>query len=751
MKAVRLAILASAILSCSLWGPAQVPREGVQPQSARPSADRSPHEVTWHGETASLGPEEASALALPISGSILTFGAAGAQQTFARRSDLFLGVGSASPPCQSFELLPDGTYSFQVTDPSGKTLLSTDPVSERSVTIKNGVISSSNGTTHAIGPRTACGSLTVGLAPFNDAGFRRAGYVVWLTPAGSFEGSPSSVDPICGQGCFHGFHPELSRAFFFRVEDKASCEPSFCVSGVKFEDRNGNGVRDADERTLPGVEIRVVNASGVIVSTLTGPDGSFRICGLTDGDAFRVFEAVPFGFTQTGPLDSNIGQRVFARNRSFIIESCNADVTGLAFGNQLIPNAVGGVKYEDLNDNGRQDPGEPPLAGVTITLTPAAGGTAQTTVTDANGNFLFTNLTPGNYVLTETVPSGFTQTQPGTATGSIPVTLTAGGSSIANAFGNFRGILTGTISGAKFLDINGNGVRDPGEAGQAGVTITLAGPAGFASRTAVTGTDGTFSFTNLPFGNFTLSETVPAGFRQTAPAAPGTIAASLFFLQSTSANNLFGNQAVGGSIAGTKFNDLNGNGIRDAGEPGLAGVTIRLQPPTGVPLTATTDSAGNFSFTGLNAGTYVLSEVVPSGFVQTAPAAGTISVTLAANQAVTGLLLGNRAAPAGATGSISGSVFLDINKNGVLDAGDVPNVGIVLTLTDANGVQRQTTSGPDGKFSFTNLPAGTYVLSETLPPSFFQTFPGTQGAPGTFTITLAPGQNATGFLFLNIC
>jgi hypothetical protein len=53
---------------------------------------------------------------------------------------------------------------------------------------------------------------------------------------------------------------------------------------------------------------------------------------------------------------------------------------------------------------------------------------------------------------------------------------------------------------------------------------------------------------------------------------------------------------------------------------------------------------------------------------------------------------------------------------------------------------------------FTSLGAGTYVLSEVLPPNFFQTFPGTQANPGTYTITITSEQpTATGFLFLNKC
>jgi hypothetical protein len=95
--------------------------------------------------------------------------------------------------------------------------------------------------------------------------------------------------------------------------------------------------------------------------------------------------------------------------------------------------------------------------------------------------------------------------------------------------------------------------------------------------------------------------------------------------------------------------------------------------------------------------------------------------------------------------------ILDLDVNGIFDGIDRPLEGIVFVLTDASGVTRQTTSAADGTFSFTSLPAGTYVLSEILPANFFQTFPGTPDNPGTYTITLAPGQNATGFLFLNKC
>ena len=704
-------------------------------------------------------------------GAVTTTTESGAAQTvFSDKSDVFFTAGPTATPCAATQFVNDGQYYFQVTDLSGTSLLSSDPVSERLITVHSGGLATYNGLTHETGSgeisedvsggeeseaAPVCGALSVGLAPFRDAGSREASYLLWLTPIARFSGDPTQIDPVCGDGCFHGFRPEFSVTAAFRVEDKRFCEDSFCVSGVKFEDRNGNGVRDSGEPGLTGVEILAEGESGSRLRGLTGSDGSFQICGLSHGEDFRVTEGVPFGYRQTGPLDHRPSRRLVAQNLGYFVILCDENFSGLDFGNQLIPNAIGGIKFEDLNANGVRDPGEPGLAGFTISLAPPSSGTPpQTTVTDESGHFLFTNVTPGSFVLSETQRPGFSLTVP--ALNSIPVTLASGGSSITNEFGNFRGILTGTITGTKFLDTNANGVRDAGEPGLAGVTITrtssINDPTG-SNLSAVTDAQGNFSFANVPFGNFTLSETVPAGFVQTAPPVPGTISVPINFANRTSAGSLFGNRALAGTISGVKFNDVNGNGVRDAGEPGLPGVEIHLTNASGTVTTTTSDAAGAFSFTGLAAGTYTLGEVVPNGFTQTAPAApGTYTVTLSGAQTAPNFLFGNRAVIAGSdTASISGRKILDINANGVFDGTDRGFEGIVFELRDASGSVRQATSDAEGNFTFSNLPAGTYVLSEILPPNFAQTFPGTTGAPGTYTITLTTGQTATGFMFLNKC
>jgi Ca2+-binding RTX toxin-like protein/Leucine-rich repeat (LRR) protein len=78
------------------------------------------------------------------------------------------------------------------------------------------------------------------------------------------------------------------------------------------------------------------------------------------------------------------------------------------------------------------------------------------------------------------------------------------------------------------------------------------------------------------------------------------------------------------AIYGTKFNDLNGNGTRDAGEPGLAGWRIFLDTNQNGSLDAgevstTTDANGNYSFNNLAAGSYSVAEVTQPGWFQTSP------------------------------------------------------------------------------------------------------------------------------------
>jgi hypothetical protein len=196
------------------------------------------------------------------------------------------------------------------------------------------------------------------------------------------------------------------------------------------------------------------------------------------------------------------------------------------------------------------------------------------------------------------------------------------------------------------VDVNGNGVLDANEPGQAGVTIQLINATtGAVLQSTVTDSSGNFSFTGLAPGSYRVREVTPAGTMQTT-ANPADIQAASGV--NVSGEN-FGNFELI-NISGRKFLDANSNGVLDATEHGLPGVTILLENAgTGAVLqTTVTDSNGNFTFLALPPGVYRVREVTPTGSVQTTPNPADIQAMSGVN--VGGLNFGNVS-----TGSISGS------------------------------------------------------------------------------------------------
>ena len=80
--------------------------------------------------------------------------------------------------------------------------------------------------------------------------------------------------------------------------------------------------------------------------------------------------------------------------------------TGYNFG-ELRPASLAGTVYNDSQGDGTLEPGEPGIAGVTLTLTGTddlGAPVNRTTTTDANGTYQFLSLRPGTYTITETQP-----------------------------------------------------------------------------------------------------------------------------------------------------------------------------------------------------------------------------------------------------------------------------------------------------------------------------------------------------------
>jgi|GEM_PF-4380748 len=184
--------------------------------------------------------------------------------------------------------------------------------------------------------------------------------------------------------------------------------------------------------------------------------------------------------------------------------------------------SICGVKFEDKDGDGIQDPGEAGMVGWTIVLTDAAGNAIATVVTGTNGQYCFKGLALGSYVVSEVGQAGWTQTYPAQS-GTYTIDLTIDKPDVKPvSFGNYPVKELGTICGVKFHDVNGNGTQGPGEPGLPGWTIQVLDGAGNVVATVTTGKDGRFCFKELKPGTYVFAEVQKPNWSQTAPAAPGT-------------------------------------------------------------------------------------------------------------------------------------------------------------------------------------------------------------------------------------
>ncbi|TMF06025.1 MAG: tandem-95 repeat protein, partial [Chloroflexi bacterium] len=283
------------------------------------------------------------------------------------------------------------------------------------------------------------------------------------------------------------------------------------------------------------------------------------------------------------------------------------------------------------------------------------------------------------------------------------------------------------------------GSFDAGELGIQGVAVTRAGT---SSGAATTDANGNYSFVNLSAGTYSVDYTVPSGFVNTGtkPITGISLAAG----QTAVGQNFFA-QRRNASIAGTVYNDLNGNGSFDTGEPGVVGISVTYGGGTPATSgTATTGSGGAYTINGLQAGTYTIDYTPPSGFVNT----GTkpISVILSAGQSATGenffTRQSNRAPTAAndtATTREDTAVTIDVLANDSDADGTTPTVKASSITSPAHGTAVLITTGPDtGKVLYT--PAANY----NGPDSF--TYKATDGSldsnVAAVSITITPVNDA---------
>ncbi len=399
----------------------------------------------------------------------------------------------------------------------------------------------------------------------------------------------------------------------------------------------------------------------------------------------------------------------------FMTQEYVVEVVG---GGPVGPGEIRGTKFEDDDGDGLFDPGESGLSGWMITAT--GGGQVFTTTTDANGDYAFTGLDPGNYIVTEENRAGWVRTRPGSPSGQIAVNVTSGSVTNNVDFGNFE---LGEITGLKFSDDDGDGNFDAGEDLLAGITITLTEQGSGTVLSTVTDTNGRYRFQNLGPGTYLAEEQPPLGqVRSTANPPPIVLRSGQTISETEQPTLAFGNttsapqpqidefQTDGGEVT-FSATQLLGNDQ----DPNDNLTLIEILPP--VNGTLTDNFNGTFTyvappgFFGTETLTYVVED---STGLQ---ANGTIEIVVPTPNELpddVAVLFDGEALGNGA------QLAVNPGQDFTLTAGfDPATAGGPLTirwvLTDPNGIQ-EVVEGPMLQFNAAEL--GTYAVMLTITDQF---------------------------------
>ncbi|HEX6100031.1 MAG TPA: SdrD B-like domain-containing protein [Thermoanaerobaculia bacterium] len=510
--------------------------------------------------------------------------------------------------------------------------------------------------------------------------------------------------------------------------------PSGVLYGNIWWDVDGDATQDANDGGLTGFTVYRYSdpngdgniADGVLqATTTTDANGNYSFSGLPAGN-YVIVVAPPTLLNKTwGETVESTGGTASLNNQIPVTIAAGAISGAHTFGyTQRDTSAIGDSLYYDLDSDGLQDANEDGIPNVTVwlyedvdrdgTIDAGVDEIVATTVTSATGTYLFSSLPAGSYVV-----------KVDTSDPDFPTDVTPTGD---------PDIAAASIGDFIWLDANGNGVQNAGEDGIARVVVnlyadtdgsgTLTGGDALVAST-VTNSNGNYLFTGLSAGNYFVDvdeTTLPSASLALTTVNP---ASTLITLSgSTSATQVLTadagySLASNFSIGNRLWHDVDGDGVQDAGEPGIPNVTITVTNGTGTGCaggcTVTTDASGFWIVTGLTNGTFsvavdTLDADFPRDFTLTAgtnPRTATV-----AGADLTNVDFGYRYTGSGTspTGTISGRIFQDADGDLSYDAGE-ERASTTVNLLDADGnVVASTTTSATGTYSFTGVFVGQYSV-----------------------------------------
>ena len=440
---------------------------------------------------------------------------------------------------------------------------------------------------------------------------------------------------------------DLDQDFGYQAENPNT------LGGTIWEDVNSDGLLGGGELVRFGgvtVELRAANGT-VIATTATDGAGDYSFANLPD--ATYVVDVTDTGNGLAG-YGHTLGPAPGTDNNSqsdpyaVAVGGGETNTTG-DFGYSADVATLGDFVWLDTDEDGVQDPGEPGVAGVVVTLYDAADAVVDSTMTDVNGAYGFADLVPGVYHVGFAIPPGYVaspqdqgddalDSDADPATGmAIPTTLVAGENDLTWDLGIYpQAPLPASLGDFVWLDVNANGVQDVGELGVPGVSVALYDAANVAVGLTTTDVNGEYAFTGLTPGVYHLGFAIPLGY-VASPQDRGGNDARDSDVNAASGRTIPTTLVAGendltwdlgiyspASLGDFVWLDVDADGIQDAREPGVAGVRVTLYNAANVAVgTTTTDANGMYGFAGLAPGVYRVGFAIPVGSVASPQDRGT--------------------------------------------------------------------------------------------------------------------------------
>ena len=479
------------------------------------------------------------------------------------------------------------------------------------------------------------------------------------------------------------------------------------VSGIVYQDLNNNQQQDMTEPGLEGVRLEAVQGGNVLGAVVSQTDGSYRIAGLPPG-TYLLRLVLPAGFAPVTPQEEEI-----------FLTGGNGQNVG--FG--LLPvSTIAGMVFEDLNGDGVRQFFEPGMGNVRLAIYGAGVDTLFRTFDDVyvrevrsagDGSYQFLNQAIDSYDVVVDGLASYTHSTPSQMAVNLGQYWTA-----AASFGFQR---TNRVAATTYEDFDGNGRQGMDEPPLANLPVVLVNQSAGVMGSGLLGAQTTYSATTSSVGFVSFRDVLAGDYEvRTVPpsnsyVAPRTLA-NFSIAPDGTASEQFGFFQIG-TVSGSVFNDVDGNGKRAEVEAGMAGLIVEiLNVDDSVRATRVTATDGKFRFTALPAGSYRVRVAGPSGYASTSLNPAAFTLTDAGIGAAAFVDLGFAT-----TDSITGRVFSDINKNRSQDAGEIGVAGTTVTLRRAGQTDRTAKTAVDGSFLFSATAAGDFQLEVTLPPDFIPT------------------------------